>query len=52
MRLLSFFASRQFRWPLAMTLCVAAMIVLVLTRAESGAPFGMAMLAALIAYDG
>lgn len=52
MRLLTFLGSRQFRWPLALALCVAGLITLVVTRAESGVPFGMALLAAFVAWDG
>jgi len=51
MRILQFLGSRQFRWPLALVIGVAAMVVLIATRGESSAPFGLVLLSALVALD-
>lgn len=52
MQLLMFLGSRQFRWPCATALILAAFVSLIATRAESGAPFAMTLLAAFVAWDG
>jgi len=52
MKVLKFLASREFRWPAALVLVVLGLVTLVLTKGESGVPFGLAMLAAFIAWDG